>query len=151
METISSFLTNDHHRCDELFAEAEASAAKGDWEAIARNFQDFLQSMEQHFTMEEEVLFPTFETHTGMSMGPTQVMRMEHRQMRELFNAMGEAVTNRDKDDFLGQAETLLVLMQQHNLKEEQILYRMADQALGGEMEDVLKRMSAVARAKGGA
>lgn len=141
MDTISSYMTSDHHRCDELFSQAESAASGQDWGAIAAGLQVFLDSMRQHFKMEEEVLFPAFEERTGMSMGPTQVMRMEHVQMRELFDAMSDAVKQQDRDEFLGQAETLLVMMQQHNMKEEQILYRMADQMLSVEMDDVLQKM----------
>lgn len=141
MDTISSYMTSDHHRCDELFSQAESAASGQDWGAIAAGLQVFLDSMCQHFKMEEEVLFPAFEERTGMSMGPTQVMRMEHVQMRELFDAMSDAVKQQDRDEFLGQAETLLVMMQQHNMKEEQILYRMADQMLSAEMDDVLQKM----------
>jgi len=144
METISDFLSSDHHRCDGLFATAEDVAGEGDWERIAAEFGVFLESMRHHFAMEEEVLFPAFEERTGMTMGPTQVMRMEHQQMRGLFDAMAQAVEKRDRDDYLGQAETLLVLMQQHNLKEEQILYRMADQMLGGDVPEVIGRLRAV-------
>lgn len=144
METISDFLSSDHHRCDDLFAVAEDVAGEGDWERIAAEFGAFLGSMRHHFAMEEEVLFPAFEERTGMTMGPTQVMRMEHQQMRGLFDAMAQAVEKRDRDDYLGQAETLLVLMQQHNLKEEQILYRMADQMLGGDVPEVIGRLRAV-------
>jgi hemerythrin-like domain-containing protein len=144
MDTISSYMTSDHHRCDELFSQAESAASGQDWSAIAAGLQVFLDSMRQHFKMEEEVLFPAFEERTGMSMGPTQVMRMEHVQMRELFDAMSEAVKQQDRDEFLGQAETLLVMMQQHNMKEEQILYRMADQMLSAEMDDVLQKMRGV-------
>jgi hemerythrin-like domain-containing protein len=144
METISSYMTGDHHRCDELFAQAEAAASGKDWAIIADGLQAFLESMHHHFKMEEEVLFPAFEQRTGMTMGPTQVMRMEHGQMRELFEAMADAVKQQDRDEFLGQAETLLVMMQQHNMKEEQMLYHMADQALAGEMGEVLKKMQAV-------
>ncbi len=144
MDTISNYMTGDHHRCDELFSQAEAAASGQDWGTIAADLQVFLDSMHRHFKMEEEVLFPAFEQRTGMSMGPTQVMRMEHVQMRELFDAMADAVKQQDRDEFLGQAETLLVMMQQHNMKEEQMLYRMADQALAGEMEEVLQQMRAV-------
>lgn len=144
MDTISSYMTGDHHRCDELFSQAEAAASGQDWGKIAADLRVFLDSMRQHFKMEEEVLFPAFEQRTGMSMGPTQVMRMEHVQMRELFDAMADAVKQQDRDEFLGQAETLLVMMQQHNMKEEQILYRMADQMLSAEMEDVLQKMRGV-------
>jgi len=144
METISEYLSSDHHRCDDLFALAEEVAGYGNWERTAAEFGAFLESMRHHFAMEEEVLFPAFEERTGMSMGPTQIMRMEHQQMRGLFDAMAQAVANRDQDDFLGQAETLLVLMQQHNLKEEQILYHMADQVLGGEAPELIARLGAV-------
>jgi len=41
---------------------------------------------------------------------------------------------------FLGLAETLMLLMQQHNMKEEQVLYRMMDQVYGEEVNDLLKQ-----------
>ncbi|MHB0986372.1 MAG: hemerythrin domain-containing protein [Sulfuricella sp.] len=144
METISSYLSGDHQRCDELFSQAEAAASGKDWAAIAADFQAFLRAMRRHFKIEEEVLFPAFEQRTGMSMGPTQVMRAEHAQMNELLDAMEDALQRQDKDGYLGQAETLLIMTQQHNIKEEQILYPMADQALAPELGDVLKRMHAV-------
>jgi hemerythrin-like domain-containing protein len=144
METISDYMSADHHRCDELFAVAEEAVGNGKWERIAATSGEFLESMRHHFAMEEDVLFPAFEERTGMSMGPTEVMRMEHQQMRGLFDAMAQAVEKRDQDDYLGQAETLLILMQQHNLKEEQILYRMADQMLAGEAREVIERLRAV-------
>ena len=145
METISEYLSSDHHRCDDLFAVAEEAAGSKDWEKIVGESGAFLESMRHHFAMEEEVLFPAIEEQTGMSMGPTQVMRMEHQQMRELFEAMAQAVKNRDRDDFLGQTETLLVLMQQHNLKEEQILYQMADHVLANDVAGMLGRLKEVA------
>ena len=52
------------------------------------------------------------------------------QQMRELLARMGQAVAAQDAGDFAGQAETLLVLMQQHNMKEEEVLYPMMDEML---------------------
>ncbi|MEW6253979.1 MAG: hemerythrin domain-containing protein, partial [Planctomycetota bacterium] len=88
-------------------------------------------------------LFPAFEERTGMRAGPTQVMRMEHAQMRELIDAMAQAVDAGDAERFLGLSETLNVLMQQHNLKEENMLYPMSDRTLGEERERVLDAMDA--------
>ncbi|TRZ68118.1 MAG: hemerythrin domain-containing protein, partial [Rhodocyclaceae bacterium] len=39
-------------------------------------------------------------------------------------------------------AETLLILMQQHNMKEENILYPMCDQALAAQVEQLSERIS---------
>ena len=141
METISSYMTSDHHRCDELFAQAETAASGQDWATIAADLRAFLESMQHHFKMEEEVLFPAFELRTGMSMGPTQMMRMEHVQMRELFDAMADAVKQQDRDEFLGEAETLLVMMQQHNMKEENILYPMCDQHLAADSAALIEQI----------
>ena len=141
MPRITDVMSTDHHRCDEIFAKAEEAISKGDWEQGAAAFQEFNDAMERHFTMEEGVLFPTFEQRTGMTAGPTQVMRMEHMQMRQLFSEMEEAVEQKDQDKYLGLSETLLMVMAQHNTKEEQILYTMADQTLRDEATDVLKQM----------
>ena len=101
--------------------------------------------MERHFQMEETVLFPTFEEISGMRQGPTQVMRMEHQQMRNLLARMSEAVSSENQEEILEVGETMMILMQQHNVKEEGILYPMADQHLASYREELIERMDAVA------
>lgn len=144
MTTISNFLAPDHQRCDDLFAVAEAAVASKNWDAAPAAFEAFRNALLHHFSMEEEVMFPTFEERTGMTQGPTQIMRMEHRQMIELLDLMADSLSGKDADGFLGDAETLLIIMQQHNAKEEQMLYRMADQVLSGDLDSVIERMQAV-------
>jgi iron-sulfur cluster repair protein YtfE (RIC family) len=144
MHTITQFMSEDHQRCDNLYAGAEAEVAADKWDMATRTFAGFRAAMARHFAMEEEVLFPAFETRTGNAAGPTQVMRMEHEQMRSLLDGMRAALDARNADAFLGDGETLLVLMQQHNLKEEQILYPMTDRVLEGEREALLERLAAM-------
>lgn len=141
MDAISNFLATDHQRCDEYFNAAEEAALGGEWDAAASDLGQFLAAMKHHFTMEEDALFPAFEEFTGNAQGPTQVMRMEHEQMRELFEAMSQALAARDAYAYAGASETLLFLMQQHNLKEEQMLYRMCDQVLARESGELIERM----------
>lgn len=137
MERITSALEQHHEACDRVFSSAEEAAQRGDWSACGASFRRFREQLEAHFGVEEELLFPAFETRSGMTGGPLQVMRMEHRQMRELLEQLERAHAQEDADDFCGVSETLLVLMQQHNLKEENILYPMCDQALGQDTEDL--------------
>jgi iron-sulfur cluster repair protein YtfE (RIC family) len=134
-------MSSDHTRCDDIFARAEEACTQGDWERGAQLLGDFVTALEAHFASEEDVLFPAFETATGMRSGPTQMMREEHRQMRDLLANMNSALSQRDSANFSGGADTLLVLMQQHNMKEENILYPMCDQALGAsDMASVLQQ-----------
>lgn len=136
------FLLQQHHgHCDELFAGVEDAVAERQWEWAKEALDLFLGEIERHFCSEEEDLFPAFDAMAGTSMGPTRVMRVEHAQMRELFIRMRDALSRRDAEGYADVAETLLVLMQQHNLKEENILYPMCDRSLtGGGLEDTLRR-----------
>lgn len=129
--SITTPLSQHHKHCDEIFADAEEACGQGDWTAGGAAFELLREQLETHFASEEELLFPAFEAATGMTSGPTEVMRGEHRQMRDLLAQMQAAVASRDSDAFGGAAETLLILMQQHNMKEENILYPMCDNALG--------------------
>lgn len=144
MGSISRFLTDDHRRCDELYARAEAAVADARWDAAADEFARFREALLRHFRIEEEMLFPAFEAASHHVFGPTAVMRLEHAQMRDLLGNMARALEDRDRQACLGIAETLLVLMQQHNLKEERVLYPMIDSALGAEADALLERIRGV-------
>ncbi len=138
---ISEFMTQRHRSCDAVYAAAEEAAGNDDQATAAAKFAEFLADMDEHFGQEESILFPAFEQATGNAGGPTHVMRMEHQQMRDLFMQMERAVGTGDLEEFIGLGDTLVVLMQQHNMKEEQILYPMTDQALGAESDTVLNRI----------
>ncbi len=129
---IGDTLAQDHRRCDELFASAEKHASNGEWPQAQQEVSAFTEAMTRHIGFEEQTLFPALEQIIGAG-GPTQVMRMEHEQMRTLFRDMQQAAQAQDAPRLLGATETLLILMQQHNMKEENILYRMADQMLGAQ------------------
>lgn len=138
---LRQLLTDDHRHCDDLLAAAEQAAAKRDVTAALAALQDFRAAMLAHFTVEEEVLFPAFEARTGIVQGPTQVMRMEHMQMRDLMNLTVDAAKTANFDEYVGQVETLLIMMQQHNMKEENVLYPMCEQHLAGQAEDLIERI----------
>ncbi len=141
MTTIRSLMTDDHRHCDDLFAETERAIADQDPARAQAAFGGFRTAMLAHFDAEEKTLFPTFEAKTGMRMGPTQVMRMEHEQMRSLLDAAVDLLESGKTEDYLGQAESLLIMMQQHNMKEENILYPMCDQHLVEELPAVLAHL----------
>ena len=132
MGKISEFMTRDHRRCDVLMAEAEAAAEDNDWGKTEQLTRKYVEAMEHHFTMEEQVLFPAFEEQTGIIQGPTMIMKSEHRQMRGLMAQLQHAMERRDESEYLDTSETLLIMMQQHNMKEEGMLYPMSDEQLSG-------------------
>lgn len=139
--SIRTTFTEDHHRCDELWADVERAADSGNRDVATRTWQLFHDAMERHFKMEEEVLFPAFESATGMHQGPTTVMRSEHVQMRQLMERMDAAAKAGDLEGLANHGDTLLMIIQQHNVKEEGMLYPMADRALGSQLPSLAQRL----------
>ena len=143
MSTIKEFLTTDHGKCDECFAAMEAKATES-LESANEACNVFIAETEKHFQMEEKVMFEEFERKTGMTQGPTAMMRHEHTQMRGLMEQMKEALEAGDKDKFFGTTETFMILQQQHNMKEEQMLYPMAQQHLDAESDRIVEMMNSL-------
>lgn len=107
---------------------------------IIKNFADGL-----HHKKEEDLLFPLFEQRTaGGHCAPVGVMLMEHEQGREYVKGMVENIAKFEKGDklalqyihhnMLGYAE----LLQQHIYKENNVLFRMADEAFSTNDQEML-------------
>lgn len=138
MGAITEHLSHEHRSCDELLALTEISIGKKDWEEATGRFRAFSDATLRHFRAEEDVLFPAFEAATGNTTGPTSVMRSEHTKVRDILTQLEEAMAAHDGEQFLGDAETLYIMLQQHNMKEEGILYQMAEHVLRETMEEVM-------------
>lgn len=141
MTALSNFFTTDHRECDRSWAAVEAAVDSGDTDQVRSLFAVFDTQMRRHLSWEEQVLFPAFERATGMTEGPTAVMRHEHSQMRGMLDQMKAALDAGDPELLADYGDTLLMLIQQHNSKEEGMLYPMADQALGGQWAELKTRL----------
>jgi hemerythrin-like domain-containing protein len=143
---ITNYMRDEHRNCDELFATAEKAVIDGDFEEAEKQFILFANETLKHFKKEEESLFPTFENISGSSEGPTRVMVFEHEQVRGLIGKMAEAVERKDTDAYLSLAESMMILLQQHNMKEEQMLYAMCDRVIPQDKkEETLETMREMA------
>ncbi len=126
-------LTAEHRHCDDLFAALEAAMDKENFEKAQSLFAEYEKEVLEHFDVEEQKLFPAFEARTGMTSGPTMVMRMEHSQIRGLLSEMKDAIFHGQPEIFFSLSETLLIMTQQHNMKEENVLYPMCELHLGAD------------------
>ena len=128
---LTAFFEQDHRDCDARWADVEELLDTQDIDAARPAWQKFDKGMRRHIAMEEEVLFPAFESAAQMGGGgPTAVMRMEHQQMRGLLEQIDAAVESGDAEQAMDIGDTLLMLIQQHNIKEEGMLYPMAENVL---------------------
>lgn len=99
-----------------------------DRRSAEKAFYEFKAGLERHMVWEEGILFPAFEEKLNhLYDGPTAVMRLEHRGIREYLAAIARKLANEDfetDEDATG----LQAVLCPHNHKEEGMLYPMMDQ-----------------------
>jgi len=132
MQAISEFMVQDHDRLDDLFNEFK-ELKSSDEKNAKEIFSEFKSDLEKHINWEEEILFPLFEQKTGMiNRGPTAVMRMEHKNikdvLRQTWAKLSNGIIQTDELD-----KTLVTFLSQHNHKEENILYPIIDKSFNEE------------------
>lgn len=125
-------LSRQHRECDDHLSKAEQALVNSEFNAASRQFTLFSLALDQHLQLEEDKLFPAFEKAVGSTTGPTSVMRHEHAEIRQLRDDAALAIRELKAGEALGFIETLNVMLQQHNVKEENILYPMCEQNLPG-------------------
>lgn len=141
MDTICEYLRFDHKRCDDFFDQAETSVAQRNWKDAFNHFRAFHDALKQHIRMEEKILFPTFEQVIQGSAGPISILRLEHQQIRGIVSRMAESINQFNAIDYVLHAETLTLLMQQHTMKEEDMLYPLLDKALASKRVPIIRAM----------
>jgi len=125
-------LVRQHRDCDSAIEQVEASVRAKDWGAAAAAFARLETALQGNFNTEEQRLFPAFEQAMGFSNGPTAVMRHEHDEVRGLLDNAREWLELQDISALAAELDTLVVLLQQHNVKEENVLFPMCQAQVRG-------------------
>lgn len=135
---VNEALAWDHDRLDALEQRAFRLLESGDAPAARQAWAEFALGLKRHIRFEEELLFPAFERSLGLPAdhGPTAVMRLEHRDIEALLEAIGRGFAGDGAG--LSLRADLHDVLGQHNEKEEQVLYPSTDQALGPSASDAL-------------
>lgn len=147
MQSLTDHLSINHEHCDTLFAGVETAIVNDDAALAQSAFSAFHHAMQRHFAMEETILFPAFDQTSGSDLGATHVMRMEHEQMRELIEQIQGTLNSGNLRACAVLTASLLPLMQQHNLKEEQMLYPLLDRVLQDRVGELIRRIEALPQA----
>ncbi len=125
-KVITAYFEADHDRLDGLF-NRYSEVKRQDVKKAKPYFREFLKGLKRHIVWEEDVLFPFFEQATGVTQGPTEVMRQEHRKIGAILDRLHDKVRAGNADTDVEEQEVLAVL-KPHNEKEERILYPALDQ-----------------------
>lgn len=138
VRTIADFLSSDHQRLRETWAAGRYAVAECNLNDVRKAFSEFSVGLSSHIRMEEEVLFPAIEERTGMrDAGPTAAMRAEHARFREILARLTRALESETCEAITrmlqSEPTTPEDLFNSHDLREERVLYPMADRLISSE------------------
>jgi uncharacterized protein (DUF2249 family)/hemerythrin-like domain-containing protein len=129
--TVSDYLESDHRRLDGILPDVDRLVSAGEVARACEQFEEFSCGLNRHIEAEEQILFPSFEQLTGLTSGPTLVMRAEHVEIRRWMGTATAALGAGDVAGYRNAIHQLTRVLVAHNMKEEQILYPMTDRAAG--------------------
>ncbi len=139
MDTLGSYLTHDHARCDALLHSTQQAVAAARWPEARRAMRAFQHALERHLLIEERIIFIAFEFAVGRAVSPTLAMRADHLRIRAVAQRLADAVNARSTGEFINHAEALLLTLHQHSEKEEGVLYPMIERVLARRCPDLLE------------
>lgn len=142
---VTEYLEGDHQRLDALLDRVQQSSEAGAFAEASESFSEFACGLDWHIGAEEHVLFPAFEKASHMIGGPTMVMRGEHIEIRRRMEGISRALAEGRADEIGPAIDELREVLAAHNMKEEHMLYPMADEAMGspGEQDELVRRIQA--------
>jgi regulator of cell morphogenesis and NO signaling len=139
LRRVSEALGWDHERLARLEVGAFVARAAGEMDPASKWYEAFSSGLRRHIAVEEQLLFPLYESRSGLvpGSGPTEVMRTEHREIERL---LGEILrTIGDPAKLPDQARAAFhEILEEHHLKEEGMLYPGLDEVLTPEEGDAL-------------
>lgn len=140
-ETATAVLKDEHRVIERVLAVLER-LTRPPMEGSAENWKkalDFIRHFADqcHHLKEEKIFFPAMEAHgIPNEDGPIGMMLMEHEEGRGYVRAMAAAVALLEgkneavKDSLLQSANSYLRLLKEHIQKEDEILFKMADDVI---------------------
>jgi len=124
----------------------EGTYIKEELERLYHQMRRFKVEIDLHSMKEEDSLFEMMVTHIGRQGGPIAVMEEEHRLAKQHIASFFEKYCSEDsqaEEQARTLADHVLVVNQtltDHFMKEEQILFPMAEQILSDDEKETLKK-----------
>ena len=141
MSSRYNWLVHDHSDHEELLTECLDAVDVEDWHTAERVFSNLIGRLKTHIELEEEVLFPAYESRTEDPEGPTRSLRDEHIRIVQFIHDTSSVLETRNSQAGLECLVELERLLVGHHEKEEDIFLPMASLILESDREELLQNM----------
>jgi iron-sulfur cluster repair protein YtfE (RIC family) len=136
-----AWLATDHRRLDALIDDLSAMVEDGELERAESCVGDLDAGLRRHIRLEEEIVFPIFEAAVRI-VGPTIVMRAEHRDIEARLEELKAALAMPSRPRASTALAELLLVLESHNRKEERVIYPRVESSLSpAERRELVARL----------
>jgi hemerythrin-like domain-containing protein len=148
-ETATALLGEEHRVIERLLAVLEKLTTlpvgeyRDSWKIALEVIRGFADGC--HHLKEEKVLFPALEEHgVPVEGGPVGMMLMEHEEGRDYVRSMTAALDNADPESaratLVDDARSYIRLLTEHIQKEDDVLFKIAEDTLtAAEQKNLLR------------
>ncbi|WP_247747350.1 hemerythrin domain-containing protein [Alkalihalobacillus sp. BA299] len=126
--------------------EDETVATKENLQQLYTQVKEFVSQLEPHSEREEGVLFEMMVGHIGRETGPIVVMEYEHDQAKNYLrrflsetDQLGSKVEPNEIRTIANYAASAYLILSDHFMKEENVLFPLAEQLLSPEEKQELE------------
>ncbi len=142
MNSNDNWLVHEHSLYEDLLSQCQEAVDREDWESVNRVFSELVTRLKRHMALEEEVLFPAYESTPHAPQGPTTALREEHSGIVRVIRDMARIIKTRDSAQVLEGLAHLELQMIKHHEKEEDIFLPMASHILNASRDDLLRKLA---------
>lgn len=142
MSSTDNWLEHEHSLYEDLLSGCQDAVECEDWKGADQLFGEMVASLKRHMAMEEEVLYPAYESESSAPQGPTQELRAEHDQILRLVGDVVRVIKSRGSDHALECLAHLENRMIKHHEKEEDIFLPMASHILDAKREEIIRKLA---------
>ncbi len=142
MSNSDNWLVHEHSKYENLLSQCQDAVEMEDWGTVDRVFNELVTHLQRHMALEEEVLYPAYESTTHAPQGPTTALREEHSGLVRLIRDMARIIKTRDSEHVLESVVHLEYQMIKHHEKEEDIFLPMASYILNAGRDELVRKMA---------
>jgi hemerythrin-like domain-containing protein len=142
MNSTDNWLVHEHSLYEDLLSQCQGAVEIEDWATVNLVFQELVMHLKRHMALEEEVLYPAYESTPHAPQGPTTALREEHANIVRLIQDMAHVIKSKDSGHVLECLVHLENLMIKHHEKEEDIFLPIASQFLSASRDELLLKLS---------
>lgn len=149
MSENTNWLNHDHLEYETLLYDCNAAVEQEDWKSAKALFEKLVSHLKVHMRIEEEILYPAYESAVNVPQDPTQALREEHDEIVRLLRDLSCVLKTNDSQLFLESLLPLERVMIKHHEKEEEIFLPLASHLLLERRDEIVHKLKAFDGEKG--